>query len=290
MESSRDRVLTDDELRMVWNAADQLGPPFGLVVKLLILTGQRRGEVVNMEWSEISLDRRLWCLPRERVKNDRAHDVPLTPQAIDVLRQVPRISGRFIFSINGEIPINGFGKNKDRLDALLPSDIAAWTIHDIRRTVASGMAKLGISLPVIEKILNHAAVHFQESWPCISATISRRKNARHSRLGLITLPLLSRTNPPRWLACGGRNEPDIDIFLAYSPKELYDQGDKTQILVGLHWCFIFHEPIPPWLEQAFQNAYGAKPEYKIKSWDEVFGRPLKKGIRPERERRNKDCE
>ena len=109
---------------------------------------------------EINTEKRLWSLPRERVKNDRAHDVPLSPQAIDVLRQVPRISGRFIFSINGENPINGFGKNKDRLDALLPSDMPAWIIHDLRRSVASGMAKLGVSLPVIEKILNHVSGSF----------------------------------------------------------------------------------------------------------------------------------
>lgn len=159
-ENSRDRVLDDEELKLVWRAADNLGPPFGLVVQLLILTGQRRGEVVNMEWGEINIEKRLWSLPRERVKNDRAHDVPLAPQVFDVLRHVPRISGRFIFSINGENPINGFGKNKDRLDALLPSDMAAWIIHDLRRSVASGMAKLGVSLPVIEKILNHVSGSF----------------------------------------------------------------------------------------------------------------------------------
>jgi len=69
-------------------------------------------------------------------------------------------------------------------------------------------------------------------------------------------------------------------------KEAYDRGDKAQILECLYWCFRQHVPIPPWLEQAFQNAYEAKFAYKIRSWDEVFGRPLKKGIRPERELRN----
>ena len=70
-------------------------------------------------------------------------------------------------------------------------------------------------------------------------------------------------------------------------KELYDQGDKTQILECLYWCLAMKVPIPPWLDQAFKNAYSAKDAYKIRSWDEVFGRPLKKGIRPARERRNK---
>jgi hypothetical protein len=66
-------------------------------------------------------------------------------------------------------------------------------------------------------------------------------------------------------------------------KKQYDQGDKTQILECLNLCFVWHEPTPPWLEQAFANAYGAKSEGKIKSWDEVFGRPFKKGTQPARE-------
>jgi integrase len=72
---------------------------------------------------------------------------------------VPRIGDRFVFTLNGTAPINGFGKDKDRLDALLPG-MPAWVIHDLRRTVASGMARLGINLPVIEKILNHVSGSF----------------------------------------------------------------------------------------------------------------------------------
>jgi hypothetical protein len=83
---------------------------------------------------------------------------------------------------------------------------------------------------------------------------------------------------------------DLNEFAAIvlaNGKELYDQGDKTQILECLHFCLAHKVPTPPWLEQAFENAYWAKVGHKIKSWDEVFGRPLKKGIRPARERRNK---
>jgi integrase len=159
VEKSRDRVLTDDELCRVWNAAGQIGDPiYGAVVRVLILTGQRRGEVAGMEQAELDLEGRLWSLPKERTKNARAHDVPLSPQAIAVINNVPRTSERFVFSFNDKAPINGFGWPKERLDALC--GFSDWTLHDIRRTVTSGMARLGISLPVIEKVLNHASGSF----------------------------------------------------------------------------------------------------------------------------------
>jgi integrase len=152
VETSRDRVLTDDELRSVWQAADKIGFPFGPIVQLLILTGQRRGEVTGMQWDELQAG--LWMLPRERVKNDRRHDVPLSRQALAIIERLPRISDRYVFSVNGNKPFNGF-KAKERLDKL--ASIAPWTLHDLRRTAASGMARLGVSLVVIEKVLNHVS-------------------------------------------------------------------------------------------------------------------------------------
>jgi integrase len=157
-EGSRDRVLSDDELRRVWQAAEKLGPPYGATVQLLLLTGQRRGEVVGMQWAELDLASRLWTLPRERVKNDRRHEVPLSRQAVAIIDNLPRISDRFVFSLNADSPLNGFGKNKDRLDA--SSGVSDWVVHDLRRTVASGMARLGINLSVIEKVLNHVSGSF----------------------------------------------------------------------------------------------------------------------------------
>ena len=142
--------MTDDELRLVWQAADKIGFPFGPIVQLLILTGQRRGEVTGMQWGELQAG--LWTLPRERVKNDRRHDVPLSRQAAAIIERLPRISDRYVFSLNGNKPFNGF-KAKERLDKL--ASIAPWTLHDLRRTAASGMARLGVSLVVIEKVLNH---------------------------------------------------------------------------------------------------------------------------------------
>jgi integrase len=157
-EASRDRVLTDDELRQVWQAAEGLGPLNGAVVRLLVLTGQRRNEVAHMQWGELDLEKRLWTLPRERVKNDRRHEVPLSSQAVTIIQALPRISDRFVFSLNAESPVNDFGKNKGRLDEL--SGVSDWVLHDLRRTVASGMARLGIGLSVIEKVLNHVSGSF----------------------------------------------------------------------------------------------------------------------------------
>ena len=160
-ERSRDRVLSDDELRLVWRAADKIAWPFGLLVKLLALTGQRRDEVAKMRWDELDLEAGLWTLPRERVKTDQPHEVALSAASVNVLKSVPRIAGSsFVFTTNGTAPSSGYSKGKRKLDALLPSDMPDWRLHDLRRTVASGMARLGIHLPVIEKVLNHASGSF----------------------------------------------------------------------------------------------------------------------------------
>jgi integrase len=147
-ETPRDRVLTDDELKAVWRAAEKVGHPFGSILQLLILTGQRRGEVAGMQWSEVAGD--VWSLPRERVKNDRRHEVPLSKQAMAIIERAPRIGERYVFTLDGAIPYSGF-RTTERLNA----GIAPWTVHDLRRTTASGLARLGVSLVVIEKILNH---------------------------------------------------------------------------------------------------------------------------------------
>jgi integrase len=160
-ERSRDRVLNDDEMRLVWLAAVQIGWPFGPLVQLLVLTGQRREEVGQMRWSELDLDAGLWTLPRERMKTNQPHDVPLSALAINILKSVPRIAGSdLVFSTNGATPASGYSKAKRRLDTLLPADMPPWRLHDLRRTVASGMARLGINLPVIEKVLHHASGSF----------------------------------------------------------------------------------------------------------------------------------
>jgi len=160
-ETPRDRVLSDDDLRAVWQAADALEPPYAAFIQLLVLTGQRRSEVAKMTWSEIDAVSRVWILPAARAKNGVEHTIPLSDQAIDILGQLPRItSSEFVFTINGRQPIRSFHLIKGRLDALMPPDTSSWVLHDIRRTVASGMAWLGVNLPVIEKLLNHVSGSF----------------------------------------------------------------------------------------------------------------------------------
>jgi integrase len=160
-ESSRDRVLSDSELKLIWRAAEAVGWPFGPLVQILILTGQRRDEVAQMQWDELNLQMQLWTLQPERVKNDQKHEVPLSETVIAILQATPRIrDSRFVLTTTGTSPASGYSKGKRRLDALLPPDMPAWRLHDLRRTVASGMARLGINLPVIEKIMNHTSGSF----------------------------------------------------------------------------------------------------------------------------------
>jgi integrase len=153
-EASRDRVLEDHELRRVWLAAEQMGAPFGAVVQLMILTGQRRGEVAGMRWDELDLAQRVWTLSSERTKNGRRHEVPLSPQAVAIIEALPRLSNEFAFSF-GDKQLNCFRKVEElrKLVGTMP----LWTLHDLRRTAASGMARLGVGITVIEKVLNHVS-------------------------------------------------------------------------------------------------------------------------------------
>ena len=165
-EKARDRVLDDRELALLWKAAERLGGPFGPVVKVLILTGQRKSEISEGRWSEIDVEAKVWSLPPERVKNKRPHTIPLAPLALDVIASLPRIgAGGLIFTTNGKSAISGFSRAKRNLDAAIAAlnggeEIAPWALHDVRRSVASGLQRLGVALHVIEKVLNHASGSF----------------------------------------------------------------------------------------------------------------------------------
>ena len=173
-ETKRDRVLSDAEIDWLWHATERLGSPFGPLVQLLILTGQRLREVGGMRWSEIDTAAAVWTLPKERAKNGQAHIVPLSEQALRVIAQIPRVGTRpgFVFTTNGRSPVSGFSKAKRALDRFIREDIArtmadpadheidGWVFHDIRRTVASGLRRLGQPIDVTEKILNHVGTSF----------------------------------------------------------------------------------------------------------------------------------
>jgi integrase len=161
-EATRDRVLGDAELRLVWQAAVTAGYPFGTFFKLLILLGQRRGETAVIQWRDVDLDGGLLTLPAEITKNRTLHLVPLAPAVIELFAAMPRI-GPHVLSTNAAAPIAGFSKAKGQIDRLAAAAATAaglappepWTPHDLRRSCATGMARLGVPRFDIARVLNH---------------------------------------------------------------------------------------------------------------------------------------
>jgi integrase len=150
---SRERVLCDQELAKVWAGADSIGL-FGAVTRLLILTGARREEITQLKWSEIDGD--TIRLEGARTKNGEAHDIPLSAPARELLASMPRIADSdFVFTITGTKPISAWSQPKVKLDKVC--GIAAWRIHDLRRTMATGMQRLGVTLQVVEAALGHTS-------------------------------------------------------------------------------------------------------------------------------------
>jgi integrase len=151
---SRDRILSDGELARVWKAAGEMGYPFGPMIQLLILTAQRRGEVVGLRWSELDTNAMEWTLPNGRTKSARAHIVPLSGAAAELVTGLPRLHDVLVFPARGKNnPASGFSKWKRELDER--SGVVDWRIHDLRRTAASGMAQLAVPPHIIERVLNH---------------------------------------------------------------------------------------------------------------------------------------
>jgi integrase len=161
-EQVRNRTLSDSELRALWRACEGEGP-FGQAMRLLVLTGARRNEVSQMKWDELSGDnQRLWTIPQERSKNKQEHVVPLSSQAWAIIKSIPHLAGcDYVFSANGRKPVTGWAKAKTRLSAKADIPEKNWRLHDLRRTCASGMQRLGITIPVVERALNHKSGVFR---------------------------------------------------------------------------------------------------------------------------------
>lgn len=179
--AKRERVLSDQELVEVWRAAAGAAEPHGTIIRLLILTGQRRGEVAGMTWNEISEDLATWSLPPARTKNGTAHTVPLSAPARDLLRRLlpedaneakrvlrkRRANGGFVLPGAVGTPFAGWSKAKRALDKAIidarskaateekSAPLVPWSVHDLRRTVATGLQRLGVRLEVTEAVLNH---------------------------------------------------------------------------------------------------------------------------------------
>ena len=147
---TRDRVLTDEELKLVWNAANSY--PFGTIVRLLILTGQRRSEIGSLKWVYIEEIRRTISLPPEIVKNGHRHTFPYGACVQALIGRIPK-DNEYLFPSRDGHPFSGYFQLKIHLDK--KSKIAHWTLHDLRRTFATNLAALGTPIHVTEKLLNH---------------------------------------------------------------------------------------------------------------------------------------
>jgi integrase len=167
-ETTRDRVLDDAEIRWLLHACDSEGEHWGgPFTKLLLLTAQRRDEVAGMRWAQLDLTKATWRLSGERTKNGQAHEVHLSEAACAILNGMPRV-GDYVFTVTGTTPVTGFSKVKRRLDAAVLAAkraelgpecdaVPRWTHHDLRRTGATGMARLGVAPHIADRILNHVA-------------------------------------------------------------------------------------------------------------------------------------
>jgi len=163
-----------------------MGSPFGIFFQLLILTGQRRSEVAGIAWPELNREEAIWVIPTERAKNKAAHIVPLSPAVIDQIDRLAGVAGEpnpkwpkvgLLLSTNGRTQISGISKAKRRLDAGIAKRkdgeaLDHWRINDLRRTLATGLQRLGIRFEVTEAVLNHvsgaksgvAGVYQQHDW------------------------------------------------------------------------------------------------------------------------------
>lgn len=161
---SRDRVLDDAELFKVWKATEFLSDPWGAFYRLLILTGQRKSEVAGIAWSELSRSTAIWTIPADRAKNKSPHLVPLSAP---VIAELDRLAGGqswpqagYALTTTGRAPISGFSKAKRILDEQIAelgqgASVSHWRVHDLRRTVATGLQRLGVRFEVTEAVLNH---------------------------------------------------------------------------------------------------------------------------------------
>jgi integrase len=162
----RERALSDEEIRAFWLACDEIGWPFGPLAQLLLLTAQRRDELAHATWSEFNLTKQTWTLPAERTKNGRSHIVHLPALAIEILARLPRMASKkgwvFTSGLGGaDTPVSGFGRGRERIAAAMITvsgdQLPPFTLHDLRRSAATGMAALAIAPHVVDKILNHSS-------------------------------------------------------------------------------------------------------------------------------------
>jgi integrase len=175
----RERVLSDAELIAVWRASGN--DEYGRIIRLLILTGARRAEIGGLRWGELDPNAGTWTLPRERSKNKHAHTLPLSAAAWNIINAVPRLVHRDqLFGVTAAEGFTDWGIKAELDNALLGKMSAPWVVHDIRRTVATRMADLGVQPHIIETVLNHHDGHRRG----VAGTYNRSSYEREVRAAL----------------------------------------------------------------------------------------------------------
>jgi integrase len=154
----RDRVLADSELVAIWNAVGS-DDDYGRIIRLLTLLGARASEVGGMRWSELDLNTGMWTLPVERSKNRRAHTIALPPAALAIVESIPRTDRDHLFGARADAGFTSWPWCKQELDRRLGDAVKPWRVHDVRRSVATKMADIGIEPHHIEAVLNHFGGH-----------------------------------------------------------------------------------------------------------------------------------
>jgi integrase len=156
---ARDRLLTDAEVAAIWRNVEAVGKPFASVYKLLLLTGARREEIAEAKWEDFDADLATLTIPPTRSKTGDAMLIPLPPAAVELITALPRFNGPYIFTTTaGRRPVGAFSQAKERLNLALAasgSTVPAFVIHDFRRAVRSGLARLGVPAVVAELCLGH---------------------------------------------------------------------------------------------------------------------------------------
>jgi integrase len=204
----RQRVLTNDEVRVIWQATKGLGYPLCPFLRMLLITGQRLCEVAEARWSEIDLDEALWTIPPERMKGDHAHEVPLSPMAVELLQALPRFKSGFVFTTtDGERPISGFSKGKRRIDKRVArltarisgEELAHWRFHDLRRTMRTRLSGLPVEDLVRELVIAHSRPGLHKVYDQHAYRDEKRRalDLWAGRLQLIVKPPKSNVTPLR---------------------------------------------------------------------------------------------
>jgi integrase len=155
--TSRERVLSNTEIAAIWNATGA-GSDYARIIRLLLLTGARREEIGGLRWSEVDLDRATITLPKERTKNEHAHIIALTEPVLEILKGARDEQPQervFVFGAGGAAGFSRWAHNKQILDGVLGAGVTPWRLHDLRRTMATGMGEVGVQPHIVEAVLNH---------------------------------------------------------------------------------------------------------------------------------------